>query len=224
MGGGSGSCPAILSALSWMDMFFFTAPPCSLLTSLRITGENELQLSGMIWLGPSLPHPLPHPGFPSLLFLICNALEKQEPEADVSPRMKRCKSDELQQLDGDSAGTEDALLMPTMDAKLGDSAAAPVDLGVSNPNPAPHPVTRSKPPDLKVFLKCFLKMYLAGLEPEPPTRRCVNYWQVQKCHRCYIRICLFLKVHQSRQSLYYPACMTSSQCWVFLWSYMFIVK
>ncbi|XP_025018800.1 transmembrane and coiled-coil domains protein 2-like, partial [Python bivittatus] len=63
--------------------------------------------------------------------------------------MKRCKSDELQQLDGDSAGTEDALLLPTMDAKLGDSATALADLGVSNPNPAPHPVTRSKPPDLK---------------------------------------------------------------------------
>ncbi|XP_070601601.1 transmembrane and coiled-coil domains protein 2 isoform X1 [Erythrolamprus reginae] len=63
--------------------------------------------------------------------------------------MKRCKSDELQQLEGDSAGTEDALLLPTMDAKLGDAAAAPADLGASNPNPAPHPVTRSKPPDLK---------------------------------------------------------------------------
>ncbi|XP_039176350.1 transmembrane and coiled-coil domains protein 2 isoform X1 [Crotalus tigris] len=63
--------------------------------------------------------------------------------------MKRCKSDELQQLDGDSAGTEDALLLPTMDAKLGDSAAAPADLGISNPNPAPHLVTRCKPPDLK---------------------------------------------------------------------------
>lgn len=66
--------------------------------------------------------------------------------------MKRCKSDELQQPEEDSVEAEDApILAATMDAKPGDSAATLSDLGASNnPNPAHHPVTRSKPPDLKV--------------------------------------------------------------------------
>ncbi|XP_077190817.1 transmembrane and coiled-coil domains protein 2 isoform X1 [Paroedura picta] len=63
--------------------------------------------------------------------------------------MKRCKSDELQQPEEDSTGAEDVPILATMDAKPGDSAATLLDLGASNPNPAPHPVTRSKPPDLK---------------------------------------------------------------------------
>lgn len=62
--------------------------------------------------------------------------------------MKRCKSDELQQPDEDSTGAEDVPILATMDAKPGDSAAALSDAGASNPTPAP--VTRSKPPDLKV--------------------------------------------------------------------------
>lgn len=64
--------------------------------------------------------------------------------------MKRCKSDELQQPDEDSVEAEDAPILATMDAKPGDSAAALADVGTSNPNPAHHPVGRSKPPDLKV--------------------------------------------------------------------------
>ncbi|KAL8179034.1 UNVERIFIED_CONTAM: hypothetical protein K2H54_058789 [Gekko kuhli] len=64
--------------------------------------------------------------------------------------MKRCRSDELQQPEEDSTGAEDVPILATMDAKPGDSAAALLELGASNPNPALHPVTRSKPPDLKL--------------------------------------------------------------------------
>uniref|UniRef100_A0ACB8F5X6 Uncharacterized protein n=1 Tax=Sphaerodactylus townsendi TaxID=933632 RepID=A0ACB8F5X6_9SAUR len=63
--------------------------------------------------------------------------------------MKRCKSDELQEPEEDSTGAEDVPILATMDAKSGDSAAALLDSGASNPNPALHPGTRSKPPDLK---------------------------------------------------------------------------
>nr|XP_048682514.1 transmembrane and coiled-coil domains protein 2 isoform X1 [Caretta caretta]XP_048682515.1 transmembrane and coiled-coil domains protein 2 isoform X1 [Caretta caretta] len=64
--------------------------------------------------------------------------------------MKRCTSDELQQPEEDCAGAEDAPNLAAMDAKPGDCASALSELGTAaNPNPAPHPVPRSKPPDLK---------------------------------------------------------------------------
>ncbi|XP_050811548.1 transmembrane and coiled-coil domains protein 2 isoform X1 [Gopherus flavomarginatus] len=64
--------------------------------------------------------------------------------------MKRCISDELQQPEDDCAGAEDAPNLAAMDAKPGDCASALSDLGTAAcPNPAPHSVPRSKPPDLK---------------------------------------------------------------------------
>lgn len=70
--------------------------------------------------------------------------------------MKRCKSDELQQQQGeeDGAGMEDAVcLLPGADLRPGEasganSAGGPTsDAGAAV---APNPGPRSKPPDLKV--------------------------------------------------------------------------
>ncbi|XP_014340101.1 transmembrane and coiled-coil domains protein 2-like [Latimeria chalumnae] len=68
--------------------------------------------------------------------------------------MKRCKSDDFQAEDGSGTvktGAEDALGVPGIDEKPGDTAAITLlsDSTNVNPNPTPPAPTRSKPPDLK---------------------------------------------------------------------------
>lgn len=100
--------------------------------------------------------------------------------------MKRCKSDELQQQQGeeDGAGMEDAVcLLPGADLRPGEasganSAGGPTsDAGAAV---APNPGPRSKPPDLKVSSD------RPPGKPSPPrsfphpTQKCLNRIKVME--------------------------------------------
>lgn len=94
--------------------------------------------------------------------------------------MKRCKSDELQQQQGeeDGAGLEDAAChLPGADIRPGEAAGAnsaggpTSDAGAAA---APNPGPRSKPPDLKVSADPPLESLTGDLAFSAPRRSAVT--------------------------------------------------
>lgn len=94
--------------------------------------------------------------------------------------MKRCKSDELQQQQGeeDGAGMEEAAcLLPGADLRHGEASSANSPGGPTSDAGAavaPNPGPRSKPPDLKVSADRLQASPARHIASPHPLQKCLN--------------------------------------------------